>query len=102
MNVPDVSMNPTSSAKAVSGYTLHMATVWITLTRVVSLIAEKFDTLIEVMKMRAGSKSKRKASSLNSKRVQTVLTTEQYELLVQVAKKKKKPVSAVVREAIEA
>jgi len=51
--------------------------------------------------MGAGTKSKRKAGSLN-KRVQTILTTEQYELLVQIAKKEKKSVSAVVREAIEA
>jgi len=42
-----------------------------------------------------------KATALRTKRVQTVLTDEQYKLLLQVAKKKKKTLSALVREAVE-
>ena len=37
----------------------------------------------------------------HTKRVQTVLTTEQYELLLQVARQADKTVSALVREVIE-
>jgi len=48
------------------------------------------------------SETKQKAASVRTKRVQTVLTKEQYELLLQVAKKKKKTVSALVRQAVEA
>lgn len=48
------------------------------------------------------SKTQQKTGSLRTKRVQTVLTSEQYELLLQIAKKKRKPVSALVREALEA
>jgi len=48
------------------------------------------------------SKAKQKTASVRTKRVQTVLTKEQYELLLQVAKKEKKTVSALVRQAVEA
>lgn len=48
------------------------------------------------------SEAKQKTTSVRTKRVQTILTTEQYELLLQVAKKKKKTVSALVRQAVEA
>ena len=47
------------------------------------------------------SKAKQKTASVRTKRVQTVLTNEQYELLLQVAKKRKKTVSALVRQAVE-
>lgn len=47
------------------------------------------------------SKAKQKIASVRTKRVQTVLTKEQYELLLQVAKKEKKSVSALVRQAVE-
>jgi protein tyrosine phosphatase len=53
------------------------------------------------MKMVVHSKAKQKTASVRTKRVQTVLTKEQYELLLQVAKKKKKTVSALVRQAVE-
>lgn len=36
-----------------------------------------------------------------TKRVQTVLTEEQYEMLLQIAEERGKPVSVLVREAIE-
>ncbi len=52
--------------------------------------------------MDLSTKSKRKTGPRHTKRVQTVLTAEQYELLVGIAKKKKKPLSALVREALEA
>lgn len=52
--------------------------------------------------MGVDSKSKQKTGTLHTKRVQTVLTGEQYELLLRIAKKKHKPVSALVREALEA
>ncbi len=48
------------------------------------------------------SKAKAKSGPLRTRRVQTVLTSEQYDLLLQIAKKKHKPVSALVREALEA
>ena len=48
------------------------------------------------------SEAKQKTASVRTKRVQTVLTKEQYELLLQVAKKEKKTVSALVRQAVEA
>ena len=51
--------------------------------------------------MTAHSEAKQKTAPLRTKRVQTVLTGEQYELLLQVAKKKKKTVSALVRQAVE-
>lgn len=51
--------------------------------------------------MAAPSEAKEKTAVLRTKRVQTVLTGEQYKLLLQVAKKKKKTVSAIVREAVE-
>jgi len=51
--------------------------------------------------MAAHSKAKQRTAPLRTKRVQTVLTAEQYELLLQVAKKKKKTVSALVRQAVE-
>jgi len=54
------------------------------------------------MKMGVYSKAKAKSGPLRTKRVQTVLTSEQYELLLQIARKKRKPVSALVREALEA
>ena len=47
------------------------------------------------------SEAKQKTASVRTKRVQTILTVEQYELLLQVAKKKKKTVSALVRQAVE-
>jgi len=47
------------------------------------------------------SETKQKTASVRTKRVQTVLTKEQYELLLQVAKKKKKTVSSLVRQAVE-
>ncbi len=47
------------------------------------------------------SKAKQKTASVRTKRVQTVLTNEQYELLLQGAKKEKKTVSALVRQAVE-
>lgn len=47
------------------------------------------------------SEAKQKTASVRTKRVQTVLTKEQYELLLQVAKKEKKTVSALVRQAVE-
>ena len=47
------------------------------------------------------SKAKQKTASVLTKRVQTVLTKEQYELLLQVAKKEKKTLSALVRQAVE-
>ncbi len=37
-----------------------------------------------------------------TKRVQTVLTDEQYELLRQISKERGQPLSALIREAIEA
>ena len=52
------------------------------------------------MIVRSGAKPK--TDSVRTKRVQTVLTKEQYELLLQVAKKEKKTVSALVRQAVEA
>ena len=52
------------------------------------------------MIVRSGAKPK--TGSVRTKRVQTVLTKEQYELLLQVAKKEKKTVSALVRQAVEA
>jgi len=52
--------------------------------------------------MAIGTKDKEKTRPHHTKRVQTVLTAEQYELLVQIAEKKKKPLSALVREALEA
>jgi len=52
--------------------------------------------------MGVGTRRTRKTSSLYDSRVQTILTSEQYKLLLQIAKKKKKSVSAVVRETIEA
>jgi len=51
--------------------------------------------------MAAHSEGKVKTTILRAKRVQTVLSAEQYELLLQVAKKKQKTVSALVREAVE-
>jgi len=48
------------------------------------------------------AKAKQKTDALLTKRVQTVLTKDQYDLLLQVAKKEKKTVSALVREAVEA
>ena len=47
------------------------------------------------------SEAKQKTAYARTKRVQTVLTMKQYELLLQVAKKKKKTVSALVRQAVE-
>ena len=52
--------------------------------------------------MGLSTKSKKKAGPRHTKRVQTILTAEQYELLVGIAKKKKQPLSAVVRESLEA
>ena len=51
--------------------------------------------------MAVRSKNKEETTVLRTKRVQTVLTDEQYKLLLKVAKKKKKTVSAIVREAVE-
>ncbi len=51
--------------------------------------------------MAVRSKAKQKASPALTKRVQTVLTDDQYELLLRVSKKEKKTVSALVREAVE-
>jgi hypothetical protein len=39
--------------------------------------------------------------SLYTKRVQTVLTEEQFELLSQVAEQEQKPLSVMIREAVE-
>jgi len=53
------------------------------------------------MKMIVHSEAGEKTTALRTKRVQTVLTDEQYKLLLQVAKRKKKTLSALVREAVE-
>lgn len=47
------------------------------------------------------TKARGEKESPRTKRVQTVLTTEQYELLLQAAHQAGKTVSALVREAIE-
>ena len=47
------------------------------------------------------SKAKQKTVSGRTKRVQTVLSKEQYEVLLRVAKKEKKTVCALVRQAVE-
>jgi len=46
-------------------------------------------------------RTKRKKGPSHIKRVQTVLTAEQYGLLVQAAKRAKKPVSTLIRESVE-
>lgn len=51
--------------------------------------------------MAVHSEAEEKTIALRTKRVQTVLSDEQYKLLLQVAKKKKKTLSALVREAVE-
>ncbi len=47
------------------------------------------------------TKVREEEESPRTKRVQTVLTTEQYQLLLQAARRANKTVSALVREAIE-
>ena len=47
------------------------------------------------------TKVREEKESSRTKRVQTVLTTEQYELLLQAARQAGKTVGALVREAIE-
>ena len=44
----------------------------------------------------------RATSPVYTKRVQTVLSADQYELLLQIAEERGKPVSVLIREAIEA
>ena len=51
--------------------------------------------------MAAHSESNGKKGQPRTKRVQTVLDAEQYELLVKIAKESGESVSALVREAIE-
>ncbi len=51
--------------------------------------------------MKLAAYVKRKTSPTYTKRVQTVLTEEQYELLLQIAEGEDKPVSVLIREAIE-
>jgi hypothetical protein len=53
------------------------------------------------MKLATYVKRKQKTSSAYTKRVQTVLTEEQYELLLRIAKEENKPISVLIREAIE-
>ena len=52
------------------------------------------------MELAVRSERKRRASLAYTKRVQTVLTEEQYELLLQIAQEERKPVSVLLREAI--
>jgi hypothetical protein len=44
----------------------------------------------------------RATSPVYTKRVQTVLSADQYELLLKIAKERGKPVSVLIREAVEA
>ncbi len=53
------------------------------------------------MKIAVRTESKEKKGHPRTKRVQTVLTIEQYELLLQAAKQAGETVSALVRKAIE-
>ncbi len=53
------------------------------------------------MRLAVHSERKRSTSAVYTKRVQTVLTEEQYELLLKIAKEQGKPLSVLIREAIE-
>ena len=53
------------------------------------------------MKLATYAERKRRTSSAYTKRVQTVLTEEQYELLLRIAEEEGKPISVLIREAIE-
>ena len=52
------------------------------------------------MKLTVYSERKRRASPVYTKRVQTVLSKEQYELLLQIAEEQDKSLSALIRQAI--
>jgi len=51
--------------------------------------------------MKTKTKHKQRISSAYTKRVQTVLTEEQYEMLLRTAKEEGKPISVLIRKAIE-
>ncbi|MDA2921046.1 hypothetical protein MYX76_16415 [Desulfobacterota bacterium AH_259_B03_O07] len=51
--------------------------------------------------MKPKTKHKERISSTYAKRVQTVLTEEQYEMLLRIAKEEGKPISVLIRKAIE-
>ncbi len=55
-----------------------------------------------VMNILDHTKEARQAAPRYTRRVQTVLTERQYELLLKLAEEEGKPVSAMVREAVEA
>ncbi len=54
------------------------------------------------MNMSDRTKDARQAAPRYTRRIQTVLTEQQHELLLKMAEEEGKPVSAMVREAIEA
>jgi hypothetical protein len=51
--------------------------------------------------MKTKTMHKQKTSSAYVKRVQTVLTEEQYDMLLRTAKEEGKPISILIRKAIE-
>lgn len=51
--------------------------------------------------MKPKTKHKERISYSFTKRVQTVLTDEQYEMLLRIAKEEGKPISVLIRKAIE-